>query len=71
MSRAAVGNFFRPRVVFENVWALWATLLDKLHHFTMICKEIVLKKLLRGPYSGLGGPNLASGQDFAHPCPRQ
>ena len=51
--RAGVGNFFRPRAVFENFWAFWASLLDKPHHFTMICKKIVLKKLLRGPYSGL------------------
>ena len=46
-------NFFRPRAVFENIWALRATLLDKPHLNSMIYKKIVLKKLLRGPYSGL------------------
>ena len=33
--------------------AIWATLCDKPDHFNMIHKEIVFKKLLRGPYSGL------------------
>ena len=52
-ARPDVGNFFRPRAVFENFWALWATFLDEPHHNNITYKEIMLKKLLRGPYSGL------------------
>ena len=43
---SGVGNFFRPR-------ALWTKPFERPHYFNMKFKEIVLKKLLRVPYSGL------------------
>ena len=39
--RSGVGNFFRPRAIFQIFLALRATLLDKLHHNRTIYKEIV------------------------------
>ena len=72
LPKTGVGNFFRPRAVFENFWALWATLLDKPHYNSMNYKEIVLKtNYSAGRIQGFGAPDLARGPDFAHPWPKR
>ena len=52
-SKSGVGNFFRPRAVFEFILAIWAILLDKPHHFDMI--------YTRHAQHTARGPNVARG----------